>query len=83
MWYGYCLKEHYIVSFLQGTLNDTSHCEVIIYFGLSSILCMIIHNKIIQVIMQESTVNSTVKILYSFIDKDTVSFLEDQSLQYL
>ena len=41
-------------------LNDTNHCEVIIYWGLTKILNMTIHDKIYKVKMQKYTINGTV-----------------------
>ena len=51
---------------LEGTLNDTDHCEIIIDDlidkGLPKILTMNIYNKMYKVIMHKSTVNSTSEI---------------------
>ena len=50
--------------FLEGTPNDTYHCEIIIYKGLPRFLTMNIYNKMYKVIMHKSTVNSTSEIWY-------------------
>ena len=60
-------------SFLKDTLNITNHCKVIIYCGLYRILNMNIHNKIYIVIMQKSTVYSTVKIPNNFFGTYTIT----------
>ena len=37
---------YHTISFLKATLNDTNHCEVIIYKRLSSILNIPTHDRI-------------------------------------
>ena len=41
---------YHTISFLKGTLNDTNHCEVIIYKRLSRILNMAIHHMLVLVL---------------------------------
>ena len=39
------------ISFLKGILNNMNHCEVIVYFRLSSIVNMTVHDNMYHFIV--------------------------------